>query len=55
MIDMGSNTLDVEVRPHRDRARTSTLDANVQASLPIEIIWQYPKSIFLYQGMNLIH
>ena len=32
---MGTSTLDVEVRPHRDRARTSTLDANAQASLPI--------------------
>ena len=32
---MGTNTLDVEVRPHRDGARTSTLDANTQASLPI--------------------
>ena len=28
MIDMGTNTLDVEVRPHRDGARTSTLYAN---------------------------
>ena len=35
MIDMGTNTLDVEVRPNRDGARTSTLDANSQASLPI--------------------
>ena len=32
---MGTNTLDVEVRPHRDGARTSTLDANAQASLAI--------------------
>ena len=32
---MGTNTLDIEVRPHRDGARASTLDANTQASLPI--------------------
>ena len=32
---MGTNTLDVEVRPHRDGTRTSTLDANAQACLPI--------------------
>ena len=32
---MGTNTLDVEVRPHRDGARASTLNANAQASLPI--------------------
>ena len=32
---MGTNALDVEVRPHRDGARTSTLDANSQASLSI--------------------
>ena len=35
MMDMGTNTLDIEVRPHRDEARVVTLDANVQASLPI--------------------
>ena len=35
MIDIGTNTLDVEVRPHGDGTRTSTLDANAQASLPI--------------------
>ena len=34
-MDKGTNTLDVEVRPHRDGARASTLDANAQASLPI--------------------
>ena len=33
MIDMGTNTSDVEVRPHRDRVRTSTMDA--QTSIPI--------------------
>ena len=32
---MGTNTSDVEVRPHRDGTRTSTSDANAQASLPI--------------------
>ena len=31
---MGTNTLDIEVRPHRDGARASTLDANTQSSLP---------------------
>ena len=35
MIDMGTNTLDIEVRPHRDGARNLTMDANAQASLPI--------------------
>ena len=35
MMDMGTNTLDIEVRPHRDGARASTLDANAQTSLPI--------------------
>ena len=32
---MGTNTSDIEVRPHRDGARASTLDANTQTSLPI--------------------
>ena len=35
MTDMGANTLDVEVRPHRDRVRTSTMDTNAQPSIPI--------------------
>ena len=35
MIDIGTNTLDVEVRPHRDRVRTSTMDDNTQTSIPI--------------------
>ena len=35
MIDIGTNTLDVEVRPYRDRLRTSTMDANAQTSIPI--------------------
>ena len=35
MIDMGTNTSDVEVRPHRDGARVITSDANARASLPI--------------------
>ena len=35
MIDMGTNTLDVEVRPHRGRVRTSTMDAYAQTSIPI--------------------
>ena len=32
---MGTNTLDIEVRPHRDGTRASTSDANAQTSLPI--------------------
>ena len=35
MIDRGTNTLDIEVRPHRDGARALTMDANAQASLSI--------------------
>ena len=35
MMDMGTNTSDVEVRPHRDGTRVVTLDVNVQAPLPI--------------------
>ena len=35
MIDIGTNTLDVEVSPHRDQLRTSTIDANAQTSIPI--------------------
>ena len=35
MMDMGTNTLDTEVRPPRDGARASTLEANTQVSLPI--------------------
>ena len=32
---MGTNTSDVEVRPHRDGVRTLTMDANAQTSIPI--------------------
>ena len=32
---MGTNTLDIEVRPHRDGARASTSDANAKTSLLI--------------------
>ena len=32
---MGTNTSDVEVRPHRDGTRASTLDIDTQPSLPI--------------------
>ena len=32
---MGTNTLDIEGRPHRDGARALTLDVNAQTSLPI--------------------
>ena len=51
-MEMGTNTSDVEVRPHRDGARVVTSDANCQAPLPIVdvmipsgggIPWQYPK------------
>ena len=35
MIDIETNTSDVELRPHRDRVRTSTMDANAQTSIPI--------------------
>ena len=34
-MDMGTNTLDVEVRPHRDETRVVTLDANIQTPLLI--------------------
>ena len=30
MMDMGTNTSDVEVRPHRDGTRVVTSDANIQ-------------------------
>ena len=32
---MGTNTLDIEVRPHRDGTRAPMLDANTQTSLLI--------------------
>ena len=32
---MNTNTLDVEVRPHGDRVRTSAMDASIQPSIPI--------------------
>ena len=35
MMDMGTNTSDVEVRPHRDGARVVTSDVNAKTSLPI--------------------
>ena len=35
MIDIGTNTFDVEVEPNRDRLRTSTMEANAQTSIPI--------------------
>ena len=35
MMDMGTNTSDVEARPHRDGPRVETLDANIQTPLPI--------------------
>ena len=35
MMDMGTNTSDIEVRPHRDGARVVTSNTNVQAPLPL--------------------
>ena len=35
MMDMGTNTSDVEARPHRDGTRVITLDANIQTTLLI--------------------
>ena len=35
MIDIGTNTLDVEVEPNRNRLRTSTMEANAQTSIAI--------------------
>ena len=35
MMDMGTNTSDVEARPHRDGTRVVTLDANIQTPLLI--------------------
>ena len=32
---MGTNTSDVEVRPHRDGVRTLTRDASTQTSIPL--------------------
>ena len=32
---MGTNTLDIEVRPHQDGARNITMGANTQTSIPI--------------------
>ena len=34
-MDMGTNTSDIEVRPHRDGARVLTSDVNAQTSLLI--------------------
>ena len=34
-MDMGTNTSDLEVRPHRDGARVVTSDTNIQAPLPL--------------------
>ena len=35
MMDMGTNTSDVEARPHSDGTRVVTSDANIQTPLPI--------------------
>ena len=61
---MGTNTSDVEVRPHRDGARVVTLDVNAQASLPIVDVMiptsgedqvVLPQINYLYRGMDPIH
>ena len=64
MIDMGTNTSDIEVRPQRDGTREMTSDDSAQASFPlVDIILpggvneQVPMPILicLYRGMNLNH
>ena len=35
MMDMGTNTSDVEAKPHLDGTRVATSDANIQTPLPI--------------------
>ena len=35
MMDMGTNTSDVEATPHGDGTRVVTSDANIQTPLPI--------------------
>ena len=35
MMDVGTNTSDIEVRPHTEGTRAISMDANAQASLPI--------------------
>ena len=35
MMDMGTNTSDIEIRPQKDGTRVITLDVNTQASLPL--------------------
>ena len=45
MIDMGTNTSDIEVRPQRDGSRVMTLEDNVQASCPLV-------DVILPTGMN---
>ena len=34
-MDMGTNTSDVEAKPHKDGTREITLDANIQTPLPV--------------------
>ena len=45
MIDMGTNTSDVKVRPQRDGSRVMTLEDNTQASQPVV-------DVVLPTGMN---
>ena len=45
MMDMGTNTSDVEVRPQRDGSRAMTLDDNAHASCPLV-------DVILPTGMN---
>ena len=35
MIDMGTNTSDIEVRPQRDRTRVMSSDDSIQTSFPL--------------------
>ena len=61
---MGTNTSDIEVRPHRDGARVLTSDVNAPASLPIIDVMlpsgggdqvATPQIIYPYQGIDPIH
>ena len=60
---MGTNTLDIEVRSHRDGAGASMLDANAQTSLLlVDVMLPSGRGdhlaipqIYLYWDMNSIH
>ena len=67
MIDMGTHTSDIEVRPQRDGIRVIESDDNVQVSCPlVDVILPTgsitgvnkcpcPTLTCLYQGMTLDH